>query len=293
MEIDLNAGSEVDVSDEFLSLELMTLAQPGVERFMANIAAVLSSYPQHAPTRIGGRDPARTKVVDLGRQLVDLGRRHAAERLVMLHLACPEREEFGRANYVTDPFRFHPPGRVHSSGVDIGLRPDDPSDVGDLLGDLAQATQAFYGSVMWTPHARQLRGRFVLDQSERHGLSPAVGRPPTWQAPPLQSLDMHVLDVCWVQVFGPAYVKMWGEDKVMRAGVRRRKLSHGGYVVWATEDPPAYDDDVDRPEGYAWKSSVYDAIGPEPFMRSDRGWNEFGEHVPLMTQHADEVVGGR
>ena len=44
--------------------------------------------------------------------------------------------------------------------------------------------------------------------------------------------------------------------------------------------------DVDRPEGYGWKHSVYDVIGPEPFLRSDRGWNDFGAHVPLMTQHA-------
>ena len=289
----LHAAVAVDGLREFLTVEVLSLAQPGVEDFMASVAAVLDAHPRHAPTRVGPRDPARTEVVDLGVQLVDLGRARASERLVTLHLSCPEREEHGTVSYVTDPFRFHPPGHVHPSKVDLGLVPDDPGSVGDLLADLAEATEAFYGHVSWTPHSRQLRGRFLRDHNERYGGSPAGGEPPTWQPPPHQVLEMHVPDVFWVQVFGPAYVEMWGADRLEAAGVRRRRLAHGGYAVWACEDPPAYDDDVDRPEGYAWKQSVYDAIGPEPFLRSDRGWNDFGAHVPLMTQHAAALSRGR
>jgi hypothetical protein len=290
MTTESEVSAQVATVAESFSLEVLTLAQPGVEDFMASVAAVLDRFPQHAPTRVGPRDPARTKVVDLGSQMVDLGHRLAAERLVTLHLACPERDEFGTVSYVTDPFRFHPPGHVHASCVDLGLAPEDTSTVGELLGELAEATEAFYGFAVCTHHARQLRGRFLTERIGRYGRSPAGGQPPTWQPPPFQALEMQVPDVFWVQVFGPAYVEMWGEDKLLRAGVRRRKLSHGGYVVWATEEPPAYDDDVDRPEGYAWKNSVYDAIGPEPFMRSDRRWNEFGQHVPLMTAHADALI---
>lgn len=97
---------------------------------------------------------------------------------------------------------------------------------------------------------------------------------------------MALPDVFWVQYLGPAFVGLWGEDRVARAGVAQRRLANGGYVVWACAEPPAHDADVESPEAYPWKASVYDALGPEPFVRHDRAWNDFGVHVPLMTQHA-------
>lgn len=286
---ELYAASPVEGVREFLSLEVKSLATPGVSTFMRRAGGAFERHQGCRPTRIGPRDPARTKVVDLGAQLVEVGERQRADRPARLFLGCPERDEHGHMNYVPEPFKVHPPGFVNTTYVEVGLRPVDPAEAGELLADLAEAVEAFYGFVSWTPHNRQLRGRFEEEQRGRYGGPPSGGKPPSWQPPPFQYLEMQVPDVFWVQVFGPAYVQMWGEDKLLRAGARRRRLSHGGYVVWATEEPPAYDDDVDRPEGYAWKSSVYDAIGPEPFMRSDRGWNDFGQHVPLMTDHAEAL----
>ena len=104
---------------------------------------------------------------------------------------------------------------------------------------------------------------------------------------------MALPDVFWVQVFGPAFVSHWGEGRLVAGGSRRRRLRNGGYVVWATDEPSEHDAVVESPEDYGWKASLYDTIGPEPFVRHDRGWNEFGQRVPLMTQHAAEVVRGR
>ncbi|WP_457206139.1 hypothetical protein [Nocardioides sp. P5_C9_2] len=285
------APGPVDGEHEYLSLELWTVATPGVATFMRKVADVLSSHPAGVPTRVGAGDPAMTPVVDLRSQLVELGRHRPDDRPAQVLLARPEVEEHGRLTYVPDPFGAHPPGFVHPSRVEIGLSPEDPSEAGELLAQLAEAVEALYGFVVWTPHARQARGRLLSERVRRHGPSPSGGRPPTWKPPPYQALEAQLPDVFWVQVFGPAFVEMWGERALESAGVRRRVLGHGGYVVWATQDPPAYDDHVDAPEGYAWKGSVYDVIGPEPFLRADRCWNDFGEHVPLMTQHAAALTG--
>ena len=290
---DLYASSPVDGVLEFLSLEVRSLATPGVSTFMSRVADALERHPGCVPTRIGLRDPASTRIINLRSQLVELAGRQPVERPARVLLGSPERDEHGTVNYVPDPFKVHPPGFVTPSAIELGLRPTRPAEAGELLVDLAEATHAFYGLVTWTRHSRQLRGRFLPDQNERYGGSPSGGRPPAWQPPRFQAMEMMVPDVFWVQVFGPAFVEMWGEDRLEAAGVRRRRLGYGGYAVWASDVPPPYDDVVDRPEGYGWKHSVYDAIGPEPFLRADRGWNDFGVHVPLMTQHAAALSGCR
>ena len=179
--------------------------------------------------------------------------------------------------------------RDRPSTTDLTVAMTDPAELVDLLVDLAEATGAFYGHVASQSHLAQLRGPFAHARRARHGPSPSGGQPPSWTPPPFQILEAQLPDVFWVQVFGPAFVAKWGEDTLERAGVRRRRLGHGGFVVWASDEPPAYDEHAATPEAYAWKRAMYDAIGPEPFTRSDRGWNEFGVHVPFMTEHASAI----
>lgn len=267
-------------------LELAGLAVPGAAEQLRRVGTVLAEHPVLAPTRCGPRDPPKVRLTDPAAQLAALGEEQAGRPQAMVHLACPERGETGTATYVADPFRNHPPGFVRSSKVELTFVPEEPGPLGALLADLAEATDACYGFVSSRAHVAQLRGPFATEQRRRHGPPPSGGQPPTWQPPPYQILETALPDVFWVQYLGPGFVGMWGEDRVASAGSARRRLTNGGYVVWACDEPPAHDADVESPEAYPWKTSVYDALGPEPFARHDRDWNEFGVHVPLMTQHA-------
>lgn len=271
-------------------LELLGLAVPGAAEHLRRVGAVLADHPGLAPTRYGPSDPPRTRLTDPAAELAALGEEQTGRPQAMVHLACPERGELGTVTYVVDPFRNHPPGFVRPSKLEVSFVPQEPRALGDLLADLAEATDACYGFVSSRPHLAQLRGPFGAEQRRRHGPAPSGGKPPAWQPPPFQALEMALSDVFWVQYLGPAFVRMWGGDRVSRAGVARRRVSNGGYVVWACDEPPAQDPDVGSPEAYPWKASVYDALGPEPFVRHDRDWNEFGLHVPLMTQHAELVT---
>lgn len=269
-------------------VQIDTVATPGAEEFLGAVGQVLSRS-RFAPTRIGPKDPARTPVEDLPAQLRELAGRQARQPTPWALLATPERGESGTVKYTRDPFRNHPPGFAAPSRVDLTLRAEDDAAVaalGELVADLAEATQALAGFVTSRRHEVQLRTRFEPAQRAAHGGPPSGGAPPTWQPPPYGYDELVVRDVRWIHVFGPGYAEKWGTDRLERAGVRRRRLDYGGYVVWATDDPPPYDDGAARPEDYSWKASVYDAVGPEPFLRSDRGWNDFGEHVPLMSEHA-------
>ena len=267
-------------------LELVGLAVPGAAEHLRRVGTVLAEHPGLAPTRCGPSDPPRTRLTDPATELAALGKEQADRPQAMVHLANPERRESGTVAHVADPFRDHPPGFVRPSRLELTLVPEEPTELGDLLADLAEATDAVYGFVSSRPHLAQLRGTFGTEQRRRHGPSPSGGAPPTWRPPPFQALEMALPDVFWVQYLGPAFVGMWDEGRVAHAGVARRRLANGGYVVWACDEPPAQDPDVDSPEAYPWKASVYDTLGPEPFVRHDRAWNDFGVHVPLMTQHA-------
>lgn len=276
-------------TEDVYVLELAGLAVPGAAEHLRRVGAVLAGHPALVPTRYGPRDPPRAHLTDPATQLAALGEEQAGRPQAMVHLACPERGETGTATYVADPFRDHPPGFVRSSKVELTLVPEEPAALGALLADLAEATDAYYGFVSSRAHVAQLRGPFGTEQRRRHGPPPSGGEPPTWQPPPYQVLEIALPDVFWVQHLGPGFVAMWGEDRVASAGSTRRRLTNGGYVVWATDAPPLFDPAAQRPEDHEWKATVYDAVGPEPFVRGDRGWNAFGQHVPLMTQHAEAL----
>ena len=253
---------------------------------MRRTGEALARHPAVTPTRFGPRDPARTQVTDLASQLAALGARAAADYSASVLLEDPDRLGHGSVRCQADPFAVHPPEFVQPSVVELSLVPDDPQALIPVLVDLAEVHEAFYGRVSAVPHAAQSRGPFALAMTERHGLSPSGGVPPTWERPPYQPLEMQVPDVYWAQVFGPAFVEMWGEQTLQRAGVARQRLDHGGYLVVASAEPPPFDPQAPSPESYEWKSSVYDTIGEARFRRLDLGWGKFGEQVPLMTQHA-------
>lgn len=276
--------------EDVFVLELAGLAVPGAAEHLRRVGTVLAGHPGLAPTRYGPSDPPRVRSSDLADDLAALGEEQSGRPQAMAHLACPERGESGTVGYVADPFRDHPPGFVRPSRLELTLVPEEPGLLGDLLGDLAGATDAVYGFLSSRPHLVQLRGAFGAEQRRRHGPSPSGGAPPTWEPPPFQALEMALPDVFWVQYLGPAFVELWGEERVARAGVARRRLANGGYVVWACDEPPAQDVEVHHPEAYPWKASVYDVLGPEPFVRHDRTWNEFGVHVPLMGRHAEQLA---
>ena len=266
-------------------LELSGLAVPGPEEHLRRVGSVLAAHPGIAPTCVGPKDPPRSVVTDLVTDLTLLGREQSGSARAVAHLASPDRGDTATVSYVADPFSGHPPGFVRPSRVELTMVAPDPTRLGVLLAELAVATRAFYGFVSTRSHLAQLRGAFTADRRRRHGPSPSGGAPPSWQPPAFQALEMALPDVFWLQYLGPAFVSRWGDERVAAAGVGAERVNTGGYLVSTGVAPPPFDEAAQHPEDYHWKASVYDALGPEPFVRADRAWNAFGAHVPLLTEH--------
>lgn len=266
-------------------IELHTLVTPGAEDFFGAVGDVLSRHDAAMPVRLGPKDPPRTKAVDLANQLRALGLTQASEYSARVLLAY-EPETYGHVRYQRDPFASTPKEAAVASQVELVVW--DSVAAQAVLVELAERLQPFYARLSPLAHVVQSRS-LTFHWGKAAGLAPDGSQPPRWEPAPFGSMERYVPDVFWVQVFGPAYVTKWGEHRVMDAGVRRQRLSNGGYVVWACEEPPPFQEDAAQPQDYPWKSSVYDAIGREPFAASSPGWSLFGERVPFMTEHRDAL----
>ncbi len=266
-------------------IELHTLLTPGSEEFFGAVGDVLARHDAAMPVRLGPEDPPRTKVEDLPTQLRALGLSQAGEYSARV-LVQYEPEAYGQVRYQRDPFAAAPKERAVASGVDLLVV--DSTAAQAILVELAEDLQPFYARLSPLQHVVQSRS-LTSRWGKAVGPAPDGSQPPRWEPAPFGTMERHVPDVFWVQVFGPAYVAKWGEHRVVQAGVRRERLSNGGYVVWACDEPPPFQDDATQPQDYAWKSSLYDAIGRRPFAASSPGWSLFGEQVPFMTEHRDAL----
>jgi hypothetical protein len=120
---------------------------------------------------------------------------------------------------------------------------------------------------------RQQRGEFAR-ASQRRQYAPAA---------PDEHSDRHsVRDVYWLNFFGPAYVECWGE-RLSGLGVRREPTANGGIVIWATETPDVYRDDVGSFMDYPWKQPFYEALGRDTFVNAvSASWER---RVPTREDH--------
>ena len=142
-----------------------------------------------------------------------------------------------------------------------------------LFVRLAGAFDASYGYVADARMARQQRGEFSRARQRRQ-YAPA---------PPDESSDGHsVRDVYWLNYFGPAYVEMWGERSA-GLGIRQEPTTNGGIVIWATETPFAFVDEIGSFMDYPWKRPFYDALGLETFVNART--SSWDRRVPSREDH--------
>jgi hypothetical protein len=142
-----------------------------------------------------------------------------------------------------------------------------------LFVRLAGAFDASYGFVADARMARQQRGEFAQARQRRQ-YAPA---------PPDESSDRHsVRDVYWLNYFGPAYIEMWGA-RIAGLGIRQEPTTNGGIVIWATETPFVFADEIGSFMEYPWKQPFYDALGLDTFVNArTSAWDR---RVPTREDH--------
>jgi len=148
-----------------------------------------------------------------------------------------------------------------------------------LFVRLAGAFDASYGFVADARMSRQQRGEFARLRQRRQ-YAPA---------PPDETSDRHsVRDVYWLNYFGPAYLELWGK-RVEGPGIRREPTANGGIVIWATETPFVFADDIASFMDYPWKKPFYEALGRDTFVNAQSvAWDR---RVPTREDHVRSLAG--
>lgn len=252
------------------------------------LGGVLDEHSSFRPTRFGPRDPARTKVTDPPAQLEALLAKSTGPSSLDVYFDGPN-ERSGSMGLLPDPFAWEAKEGAHHSTIEWWVG----APTGDALGQTeaffrrwCEVTDAYYGFITTSSMARQLAGFRGNHRNSR-----------PWQSSPLEIstkkkysvYELFVADVYWVQYLGPGFVARFGREMLGELGVRREETSNGGVIVWATEAPVDADPGAQRPEDYPWKQPFYDALGRGVFFRSDYEWADFGEHVPLLREHATHL----
>ena len=148
-----------------------------------------------------------------------------------------------------------------------------------LFARLAGAFDASYGFAADSRMARQQRGEFSRAR-QRKQFAPA---------PPDETSDRHsIRDVYWLNYFGPAYLEFWG-DRGAGLGIRQERTSNGGVVIWSTETPFVFAEDVASFMDYPWKQPFYTALGHDTFVNA--GFAAWDRRVPSREDHLRHLRG--
>lgn len=155
------------------------------------------------------------------------------------------------------------------------LTTQDISEFKDLFVKLAVAADAFYAESLENTMQVQ-RDRFLVESAKNIF---SVRRLPDF------SRDLY--DICWLNYFGPVYVKHWGRKKVnaLAQGYNVKHFSNGAICVQTTPEPPIADDSVTGIKDYDWKRLFYKVLGQDTFMNEIQKQGAPGQYVPHLEDH--------
>lgn len=99
--------------------------------------------------------------------------------------------------------------------------------------------------------------------------------------------ERELWDVYWLNYFGPAFVKHWGEEKIAALAEHYEvmRFKNGGFCMQTTPEPVISDDSAKSITDYAFKKPCYEILGYNTFMHETHQQGEKGQHVPTMEQH--------
>lgn len=254
------------------------LRRPGA---LTEIGQALDADPQLRPERIDLRDPIRNKVTSATEYFV--GQERGSD--------TPDWFLF---EHRRDPHYY---GELHAPSYRIAKLRDSPHELSlvtteedepwcrdlehieafaQLFVRLAGAFDAAYGfatdNVMWRQQGAGMTRGWQQGDPE-----PPVPGPFT---------DRYALrDVYWLNYYGPAFIERWGE-RLSGLGVRQERTPNGGIVIWATDTPFMYREDVGSFMDYPWKQPFYEALGRDTFVHP---LQPPGQYVPTREDHLRHV----
>ncbi len=250
------------------------LRRPGA---LASIGRAFDADPTLRLERIDVRDPIRNRVTSAAEYFAQQERGPATpdwflfERRRAPHvggdLSCPS---YRIAELGESP---HELSLITSQEDEVWCQdPEHFRAFAQLFVRLAGAFDGAYGfatdKVMWRQQrAEMMRGWNLGDPS---------------RTTPGPFTDRYALrDVYWLNYYGPAFIKRWGE-RLTRLGVRQERTSNGGIVIWATDTPFVYREDVGSFMDYPWKQPFYEALGRDTFVNPQQ---PPGQYVPTREEH--------
>ena len=160
------------------------------------------------------------------------------------------------------------------------LTDDDIEEFKKLFIEIANATDAFYGSCEESSMNAQ-HNIFLVEHFWKTGGPKAQ----------TQHFAIDIGDVCWLNYFGPGYVEFWGRDKVdaLAKAYRAEYFDNGGVCIQATEKPVSVDFLVTAITGYDWKQPFYDILGQDTFVYESQKKGLPGQYVPTLECHRSIV----
>jgi len=154
------------------------------------------------------------------------------------------------------------------------------NEIEEAFEEWCIAADAFYGRAFLSESRFQYHE--LLDRGIASGDLPVIMPDPKAR----HGVDARFIqDVYWLNCFGPAYIERWGREQVEKAGVRRRELANGSFLVWATSHPFVFQPEVTRIDQYEWKQSFYTHLGTNVFRHEGFALGDPGEHVPTLDEH--------
>jgi hypothetical protein len=260
-----------------VGLDLYSFADLRRPAALAGIGRAFDADPNLRPERMDVRDPLRTRIASAEGYFANAGTAVETDDFLFERRQPPHLSgALSAMSFRSDEFR-DTPHRLYAGTDDVDEQwlgyPEHLEAFAQLFIRLADAFDATYGFVADDRMPRQQSGEFARARQRRQ-FAPS---------PPDEYSDRHsVRDVYWLNYFGPAYLERWGE-RAAGLGVRQDPTANGGVVIWATETPFVYLEDVGSFMDYEWKRPFYEALGREMFVnRFGASWDQL---VPTREDH--------
>lgn len=267
--------------DEFIGGTIYSAVAPVTTEWLSRVAAVLDDAGPWRPTRGGGRDPGRTKILSTTDAIIPWFEGWKTKRDGMWFFSDEPNDITGRIDAFaleSAPARRPVLQQIEFNAQDSLFTDQEVCErYATIFAALCDAADAFVG---WAAMLRQSVQHLLRRRELRGG-------PPISVAAGTHQLEYVLPDVRWLNYFGPAFVARLG-DGLKDVGFRCERTANGGALVWATANPFVLEHNATRFEDYAWKHPFYRLLGTG-VVRSDAEGGALGEHIPTLAEHRRHI----